>query len=350
MLRQIDPLIDCRWDKFIINHPEGLIFHHSAWMRVLIDKYGEKHKYFILENKNGEITGIAPFFNLKGILYGNQFICLPNTDTCFPLANDQKGYNELLNEIMQEIIQNKSVYAQIKGCSKFALPQGCNIYPGKNYLLVQTVDLKRDFRTIRAGMTRNGRYNLRLAEKQSFSIKFGQDEKDLRLFYKMLVNTLQKNNAFPPEYTFLRSIFRNLINNNFGCILFAEDNGKIVAGNMYLCFKKSALCKYSAQINKYSESRPNYFLHWKAIEHFYNQSFSSYDFGATDPNDQGLLFFKRNWGIKETKRSFYYYPEETVSKLLSLGKPFKKTYGNMIRVIPEGMLAALSSAINKYLY
>jgi hypothetical protein len=349
-LKLIDPFTDHRWDDFVEAHPEGKIFHHSLWTRVLAEKYGDVFEYFAIETDDKKITSIIPFFHLKRTLVGNLLICLPNTDTCFPLAYNKNDCENIITMVIAEMQQNKIHSMQIKGCSSLGAPQNGDLISGKKHLLVQTVDLKRDLQTIRAGITRNGRYNLRAAEKQPFTIKLAQDETDLKLLYKMLFDTLQKNAAFPPEYSFLRSIFKNVIKRGYGSIMFVEYRGKIIAGNLYLFFKDTALCKYSAQIPRYSDYRPNYFLHWEAIKHFHDQSFCFYDFGGTDPEDNGLLFFKRNWGVAETIQPFYYFPDEAGCKPLLWGKPFSRTYKNIGRFIPYQVLSLVCNVANKNLY
>jgi glycosyltransferase involved in cell wall biosynthesis len=82
---QIDPLADKRWDDFIQKQPGGTIFHHSAWARVLQDRYGAKPTYFAKENGNGEITAVAPFFKISGALGERRLVCLPASE--YTIAN-----------------------------------------------------------------------------------------------------------------------------------------------------------------------------------------------------------------------------------------------------------------------
>jgi lipid II:glycine glycyltransferase (peptidoglycan interpeptide bridge formation enzyme) len=291
-----------------------------------------------------------PFFHLTSPLIGNLVICLPSTDTCFPLANTENDYRQLLKETINELSKNGNASIQINGCSKFGMTDDMGFGRGYNSRLVQVVDINRDLDAIRAGMTRNGRYNLRAAQKQPITIKLGQDEKDLKLLYKMTVDTLQRTSAFPPAYSFFRSIFFHLITKGYGSMFLAEYQGKIIAGILCLYYKDTVLCKYSGQNEKYLEYRPNYSLHWKAIEHFHNKSFKYYDFGGTDSDDQGLLFFKRNWGIKETSRSFYYYPQEIACKSVQVAKHFNSPYKAALKSMPRPAIELLSTCLNRHYY
>jgi hypothetical protein len=348
LIKSIDPLADPRWDDFIYKHPEGQIFHHSMWTRVLRERYGNVYRYYILENDIGEIRGAIPFFNLRGPVFGNQFICLPCADSCVPLGYSRRDCDDLLNGVIREVSQNKRFSIQIRGWNELGVPtQG--IIPRRNYYeLTQVVDLQQDLATLKQHMTRNGRYNLRVAERQSFTVKLAQEEKDLKVFYKMLLDTLKKRDVLPPSYSFFQSIFKHIIMPGYGSILFSELNGKIVAANLYLNFKETALCKYSAQIDNCSEHRSNYFLHWKAIELFHNKSIRFYDFGGTDPNLEGLLFFKRNWGGKETRLSFYIYPNETDMRLGLVIKPMHFAYKALENVLPSFARETLSKVMNKF--
>ncbi|MDD5702467.1 MAG: peptidoglycan bridge formation glycyltransferase FemA/FemB family protein [Dehalococcoidales bacterium] len=348
MLKIIDPITDQRWDNFITSHCDGNIFHHSAWTRVLVDKYGETYKYYATENENGEITGALPFFHINNPLVGNQLVCLPSSDSCPPLANSQPDLKQLIDGAIQEIKQNNASSIQIRGWSKTGLPEGCEVQCGLLHSFVQVIDLQRGLSSIREGMTRNGRYNLRSAEKQSMAVKSGQDEKDLKIFYRLLIDNLRKHHVLPPPYSYFHSIFKHIIIAGRGFLYFTEFHGKIISANLYFCFKDTALCSYSAQLNSYSKYRPNYFLHWKAIEDFHSQSYKFYDFGGTDPNNQGLLFFKRSWGGTETTRSFYYYPYDITSKPSLLSKPLHWGFIALERCLPNTIRGSLSGAINKY--
>ena len=52
------------WDKFVINHDLGSVYHLSAWKKIIEKTYNIKSEYFLI-NDNKNIIGIAPFLNLK---------------------------------------------------------------------------------------------------------------------------------------------------------------------------------------------------------------------------------------------------------------------------------------------
>jgi hypothetical protein len=105
-------------------------------------------------------------------------------------------------------------------------------------------------------------------------------------------------------------------------------------------------------LDNYTELRPNYFLHWKAIEKFHGESYRYYDFGGTDPTNEGLLFFKRNWGCEETERLFYSCPAEAESaddhRSSLLVSPSRFIYATLKKSLPDFARSGLCERLSKY--
>ena len=86
-LKFIDPEADPRWDDFVQQHPEGSIYHHSAWKKVLEETYGFDPFYVALENKTeGTFEGIVPFMLVNSWLTGKRLVSLPFTSYCNPIV------------------------------------------------------------------------------------------------------------------------------------------------------------------------------------------------------------------------------------------------------------------------
>ena len=289
------------------SHPESTIFHHSAWARVLMDIYGRTPDYFILENENSEISAAAPFFWIKSPLTGKRLVSLPRSEFCYPLAYHEDDLGAILAEVCAAIDGNRGAYLEIRGWGKSGIPEelGLKEYP---YYLTHSVMLDGDLQDVRARMSRNGRYNLRYAEKSPVTVRTGQDENDLKEFYRLTMSTRSRLNLLPQPYRFFRSIYQHLIISGHGYLLLAELNGKIIAANMYFCFRDTVTHEFNAQDRDYFEYRPNYSLIWTAMGLACQNSYRCYNFGRTHPENQQLAAFKRNWGSEEKTLPYYYYP------------------------------------------
>lgn len=333
----IDPITDKRWDAFIMTHPDSTIFHHSAWARVLVDIYGCMPSYYIMENERGEITAGVPFISIKSKLTGKRLICLPRSEFCFPLAYREEDLKQLLVRAVEDADKDHLSYVEIRGWGRLGSPERLGLVK-RSYYLTHTVALDGDLQGIKSRMDRNGRYNLRYAEKSPVTIRLGQDENDLKEFYRLSVATRRRLNLLPRPYHFFQSIYKNIIIPQHGFLLLAELNGKVIAANMYFCFKDTVIHEFNAQDKDYLEYRPNYLLIWKAMERSCQQSHRYYNFGRTQPENQQLANFKKHWGSEETVLPYYYYPELCGMSSVSRCSLLYRTYTMINKCLPSFML------------
>src|SRR5579883_2765346 len=56
----VNPHTDRRWQAFVLNHPNGSIYHHPSWIRALEEEYGQKAAHLACENERGELVAILP--------------------------------------------------------------------------------------------------------------------------------------------------------------------------------------------------------------------------------------------------------------------------------------------------
>jgi hypothetical protein len=76
-LKVINPNRDKRWDEFVIDHPKGSIYHHSAWGNVLKSTYKCEDFYIALQNTiTDELEGIVPFMLVESLITGKRLVSL----------------------------------------------------------------------------------------------------------------------------------------------------------------------------------------------------------------------------------------------------------------------------------
>src|SRR2546426_6424369 len=87
---EIDPQTDPRWEALVTTLPNGLIYHHPAWLQVLEEAYGYKPVNLACEDSNGQLRGVLPLFYTRGLFTGRRFSSLPRTPVAGPLACDDQ--------------------------------------------------------------------------------------------------------------------------------------------------------------------------------------------------------------------------------------------------------------------
>jgi lipid II:glycine glycyltransferase (peptidoglycan interpeptide bridge formation enzyme) len=90
-------------------------------------------------------------------------------------------------------------------------------------------------------------------------------------------------------------------------------------------------------------------LLWQLLEDARNEGFHSSDFGKTDPDNLGLIHFKKKWGAEEKKLYYHYHPR--VPNLVTSNRSGRRyrLFTGLWRRLPFPVLRALNSAAFKQL-
>jgi lipid II:glycine glycyltransferase (peptidoglycan interpeptide bridge formation enzyme) len=345
----INPILDERWDNFVNEQPDSTIFHHSAWAKVLRDRYGGEPVYFIEENNKRQIAAGIPFFCTRSLPIGKRLVSLPCSEYCYPLGPSD-SISRLLDVAKEEVLSKKVSFVEIRGWTGPAADD-VGFYPNSKYLSHVTI-LYDDVKTLRASLEKENYHlkrNLKRAETSKVSVREGKGEIDLREFHKLNVETRRRLNLLPWPYPYLESIYRHMILPGHGFLLLAELDGQIIAGSMYFVFKDTVLLKFNASRKEFTEYRPNYLITWKAMERSCIEGRKFFDFGITDSNNAGLLSFKRQWAARETAVAYYYYPAVRGANSLPRNGLIYKTYLAFNRMTPQVVLNTAARVLYRHL-
>jgi len=329
----INPLNDKRWDDYILHHSQGTIFHHSCWARVLEDRYGTPPRYYASENSQGELNAIAPFFLVPGAFWGHRLVCLPCSEYCFPLANDPSDLEKLLLSVEAEVNAKKISFLEIRGISH-NLPVDRLSLKAHPYYLNHVASLQDSLQDFKARLSRDTRYHLNRGERSQVSLKITQNEYDLKRFHRLTSDLRRRINLLPWPYRFFHSIFRHVLLTGYGFLLLAEYKGEVISGGIFFEFKDTILNKFNASDARFIQLRPNYLVMWKAIEYAYQKSYRNFDFGLTNPENSGLINFKKHWNTAESVLPYYYYPEIRGVSSLPQTSLFYKTHTRLNQLLP----------------
>jgi lipid II:glycine glycyltransferase (peptidoglycan interpeptide bridge formation enzyme) len=111
---------------------------------------------------------------------------------------------------------------------------------------------------------------------------------------------------------------------------------KPIAGAVYFHHAGNAIYKYGASDPKYQKLRPNNLIMWEAIKEYCRHGYQTLSFGRTEPENQGLLQFKRGWGTDE--RIINYYKFDLRKGCFVEGQPdFRSSY-NFFKIMPSALL------------
>jgi CelD/BcsL family acetyltransferase involved in cellulose biosynthesis len=305
----INPLDDERWDKFVSNHPFGVIYHHSSWMRVLSLTYRHLEPLcFVLEDENDNIRAALPCFIVRSKLTGTRLVSLPFSSYSDPLVEDREDFSRLLDETINELEHTSASYFELR-CFRNIDSIKDERLTNHNYYKTHILAIEEGFKNISQLFHKDCIVrSIKKALKSGVAIKLGCSEQDLKKFY-VLHGMTRKRQGFPIQpYEFFRNIWEIMSPLGFFNLLLAEYDKKIVAGLVLFKFKDTVSFEHGASIPKFLSVRPNHLLLSKAIEIACSQGYRYFDLGKTPPENKGLLDFKRRWGARMYDVPYFYYP------------------------------------------
>jgi hypothetical protein len=311
----IDPTKVQRWDDFVDSQPGAQVFHTSEWSRVLMDAYGYKPLYAVIEEFDGHfgssIVAGWPAMLVESKLTGRRIVSLPFTDHCQPLVRDRDDACALLNALVEH-----ADGMQVKRLELRGWPDGDAL----DSRLVRVDGYVRHTMALQGGpdaiMERawhGVRRAVRKAEKNNVSFTVGSTVKDMDAFYRLNLVLRRRHGMLPQPKRFFDAIYRHLVavDDPKARIMFAHAPGvdEPVAGILCLRHGETATDKFAVSDQKYWDLRANHYLLWQTVCLEHSLGGKWFDLGRTDVGSKGLLQFKEQWGSDVFPAPYLYWPE-----------------------------------------
>jgi lipid II:glycine glycyltransferase (peptidoglycan interpeptide bridge formation enzyme) len=289
------------WDTQVQSFPECTFFHSAAWAKVLSEAYGFTPLYFCAK-ANERLKAVMPVMEVNSFLTGRRGVSLPFSDYCEPLAEDQAIISELFNEIL-EYGGRKWKYIESRGENGYVgqRHQSCSYFKHILGLSDSAEKLLASFRKgTKSAITKAIREN-------QLQLRTTQGEDGIKEFYRLNCLTRKRHGIPPQPYHYFKILHDFVIAKGQGFIVLAEFENRIIASGVFLHFGKNAIYKYGASDTNFQQLRPNNLIVWEAIKWYCRNGFKEFDFGRTEPENEGLRIFKSGWNTVESIINYYKY-------------------------------------------
>lgn len=300
------------WDRYVLHHPAGTLFHLTGWKRSVERSFGHSAFYLVAENEcvaapeaNSSTTdalspimGVFPLFLVKSFLFGKSLVSVPFAAYGGILASDPEVERALLDRAA-EITRTEGLdYLEIRNEASPLpdLPSKDLYYNFKRELLPTEEDNLK-------AIPRKTRRMVRVGIANGLEAVTGGKEL-LEEFYHLFAFSYRNlgTPVFPKHYL-------GILLDEFGTsgfILIVRKDGKPLSGVMSFVYKDEVIPYYSGA---YPESRryaANDFLYWALMCHALQLGCRSFDFGRSK-KDTGPFDFKRHWGFEPSPLPYQYY-------------------------------------------
>jgi FemAB-related protein (PEP-CTERM system-associated) len=276
-----------RWDTFVKRHPQGSFFQLTGWLRV-IEKTCAYEPRYILTERDGEITGIAPLFLVSNWLIGTSMISVPLGVYGGICAIDDQSRARLLDAMKEESIQRGIDYLELRN-RRAPIDEG---FHHNSLYSTFTTSLGPDLDANLKRLPRDTRYMIRKGEKAGLRIEHGANQLDA--FYCLFTQSMHRHGT----PVFPRSLFANL-QQEFGSamdIMMVYSGSEAVSGVVSFLFRDTILPYYAGAGPNATKTAANNFMYWELMKYAVQRGYTQFDFGRSK-KDTGSYAFKTQWNM-----------------------------------------------------
>jgi hypothetical protein len=297
----INPITYQGWDQLLLTNHQSTFFHTAHWARVLHESYNYKPLYFTLI-ENSKLKILLPVMEINSFLTGKRGVSLPFTDACPPIAHQNRQFKELLQHVCEHGKKAGWRHIELRGAHKELNPS-----PFYSTHYSHLLELDQDHDKIFSSFKSNVRRNIKRAQKERLQVTHSNTWKAVTAFCRLNCMTRKQHGLPPQPLSFFKNVFKHIISAGNGFVALAVHQKKPVAAAVFFHHGNQGMYKYGASDPKYRNLRPNNLIMWEAIRWYCRNRYKTLCLGRTEPENKGLLQFKRAWGTIENPMHYYRY-------------------------------------------
>jgi CelD/BcsL family acetyltransferase involved in cellulose biosynthesis len=328
-------LSDPAWGEFVASRPEATLFHHPAWAGLLAECYGFRALAVAVPHRGAPIAAGAPVIEVARPLGRRRWVSLPFTDHCSPLGAGAEVGADLVAALTEagrsRALDGIEVRAPLRAGDGV---QWTSAHVRHELPLAAGVD------RVWAGLNKNHRRNVRIAERAGVRIVRGSAAEDLEVFYRLHLRTRRRLGVPIQPRRFFRLLRERILAPGLGFIVNAYSGEVPVASAVFGSHNGTLIYKYSARDERYAKLDANYLLLWSAIRWGCESGHRAFDLGRSDLDQPLLRGFKDGWGAREDPLSYAWIaraPMKTRTRRLdgALGMVIRNSSPLLCRAVGE---------------
>jgi Acetyltransferase (GNAT) domain len=315
---EVDPIGDGRWDAFVESRTDGLVYHHSSWLRTLAAEYGQKPLGLAAIASDGRWTGVLALMATRGLplargaIAGRRLSSLPRTPVSGPLATDDAAREALLRSAVDRA-RGSGRQLQVKTLEP-ALDDLVAGLVGHPWRLNYVLELPDDPGALRFGHARNHsriRWSVNKARKAGVTVRTAVRLEDVLAWHPLYLDTMRRHVVPPRPLRLFVAMWEHMRPAGTMRLLLAERDGRPLAGSVLLALNETVFYAFNGVDRAALADRPNDIIQWEAIRSAAAEGFRRYDLGEVVERHEGLADFKRKWGTEPRRMHRYYFPAPT---------------------------------------
>ena len=338
----VNPLDYSEWDTLIRLKTGCSFFHSSAWAEILIRTYSFKPFYFIKKQADF-ITTVLPLMETSNILGQKKTICLPFSDFCEPLYENDSDFEEVRETAFDHGKKRNWQSIEIRGGKEVL-----GFLPYASYCYTHEIPLIESENVLFNTFRNSTKRNITKAKKENVTVVHENTKQALQKFYALHCLNRHMHGLPPQPLKFFINIYECILKVDKGFITTAYYQKEAIASNMYFVDSGKALYKYGSLNRKYQGLRPSNLVMWEGIRQCKESGAITLNLGRTESHHTGLLQFKRGFGAVERVVNCYKFAGNPYAPLVNILKSDQKLAKILFPRMPIWLLKLCGKMLYKY--
>ncbi len=359
LLYECDDETNVILDRYVQSHPNGSVYHLSAWRDAI--KLAYKHQTMVLIAMKGQdIVGFLPLCCMSIPIFGKHLIALPFADYCSAIADEPEIEIQLIEEAKRQLIKISAKKLEVRD-SEFELAQSKAINlseePCENHLsplkakVRMLVHLPASADLLMSSYKPKLRSQIKKAQKNGLIAKIADDEDALNLFYRVYARNMHRLGSPVHSFRWFQALRKNLLWLGAFQVVLVEYQESVVGAAIVLHFGKSAWIPWASTLQDYNHLAPNMLMYWQIQAYLSDKGVRVFDMGRSTIGE-GTYRFKAQWGaVADPLRWTVYRPTDIAdSKETKIGSvKLRRLAEKMWRLLPLPVATACGAYLRRYI-
>jgi FemAB-related protein (PEP-CTERM system-associated) len=332
-----------RWNDYVRRNTEASPYHLMAWN--LASEAAYKHKKFcLIAEQHDEILGVLPICLMALPLTKGSLCSLPFCDIGGCLGDNEKIKQQLVDAALELADRLKVSALQIRSRA----PATSEIDPEYTGKVSMLLPLPESSELLLASFKSKLRSQIRRAEKNGLTFRFGRKTEELDQFYQVLSSNMRDLGSPVHSIKWFESIRKQYGDD---MVIGIVSKGDIPVGaGMLLFLKDIAAIPWASTLSEYNRLAPNMLLYWNLIKYATDKRCTVFDFGRSTYGE-GTFKFKKQWGASPVPLDWKNYLVDSRKSRVGKGslQNLRRIFENVWRHLPLQLANTLGPYIRKHI-
>lgn len=283
------------WDAYVLNHPDGSLFHLDRWRQAIDRAFGHPSHALIAE-EGGRVVGLLPLGEIDSRLFGHYLVSAPFAELGGPLADTPEAAEKLLDKAAEIGRERNCAYVELKNRWPMDGLPTKDLYVNFSKAILPEVEANL------AAIPRKSRAAVRKGIDEGLTAAFGHDQFDA--FYEVMAQSYHQLGTPIFAKGFFRA-FLDVFGDDVEVMVVRERTGVPVACVLTFYFKDRVMPYYAGSLWEYRRLCPNDFKYWELMKRACERGCKVFDYGRSKI-DTGSFSFKKHWGFEPTPLAYQY--------------------------------------------